>query len=175
VGVQQAIKTRHPEFREVYVHRVLPNRIEVLLKRRTPVAQASFSRFVQMDRDMVLLPGSSPAPFKNLTVIEGSPIPREGLAVGATLNDPATKRAYLLMDEIKKANLLRNHFLSKISIADPNNILLFVDQTIEIRIGNDHLRERLKILDQTLKSVELDSSKIRYIDLRFDDVVIGPR
>ena len=35
--------------------------------------------------------------------------------------------------------------------------------------------ERFKILDQTLKIIELDRSKIRYIDLRFDDVVIGPR
>jgi cell division septal protein FtsQ len=128
-----------------------------------------------MDKDLVLLPGSSPAPFRNLTVIEGAPIPREGLAVGATLNDPATKRAMLLMDEIKKSDILRKHFLSKINITDPGSVSLFVDQSIEIRIGNSHLMERLKILDQTLKSVELDSSKIRYIDLRFDDVVIGPR
>lgn len=95
--------------------------------------------------------------------------------MGATLNDPATKRAMLLADEIKKSDILRKHFLSKINIADPSSVSLFVDQSIEIRIGNNHLMERLKILDQTLKSVELDSSKIRYIDLRFDDVVIGPR
>ena len=46
---------------------------------------------------------------------------------------------------------------------------------IEIRIGNNHFIERLKILDQTLRTLALDAAKIRYIDLRFDDVVIGPR
>ena len=65
--------------------------------------------------------------------------------------------------------------MTKIDIGDSKNLSFFVDQDIEIRIGNSHLIERLKILDQTLKTIELDRSKIRYIDLRFDDVVIGPR
>ena len=36
--VQQMIKTKHPEFKEVRVRRVLPSRVDVVLKRRTPVA-----------------------------------------------------------------------------------------------------------------------------------------
>lgn len=78
VNVQQVIRKKHPEFREVRVRRVLPNRVEIILKRRTPVAQVAFSRFVQMDKDLVLLPGSSPTPFRNLTIIEGAPIPARG-------------------------------------------------------------------------------------------------
>ncbi len=49
------------------------------------------------------------------------------------------------------------------------------DVSAQRTIGGGHFIERLKILDQTLKSVGLDREKIRYIDLRFDDVVIGPR
>jgi cell division septal protein FtsQ len=175
VNVQQVIKRRHPEFKEVLVRRVLPNRIEVMLKRRTPVAQVAFSRFVQVDKDLVILPGSSAVPFRNLTVFEGAPLPREGLAVGAALRDPVTKKALRLMEVVKRSNILRRHGLSKIDLGDPKNISLIVDSDIEIRIGNNHFIERLKILDQTLKTLELDRSKIRYIDLRFDDVVIGPR
>ena len=175
VNVQEVIKRKHPEFKEVYVRRVLPNRVEVLLKRRTPVAQVSFSRFVQIDKDMVLLPGSSTTPFKNLTLIEGAPLPSEGLFVGVTLQDPNTKKALKLADIIKRSNILRSHALTKVDIADPKNISFTVDSDIEIKIGNSHFIERLKILDQTLKSVALDRAKIRYIDLRFDDIVIGPR
>ena len=175
VNVQQVIKRRHPEFKEVRVRKVLPNQVEVFLKRRTPVAQVAFSRFVQIDKDLVILPGSAMAPFKNLTVIEGTPIPREGLVVGVTIHDTATKKALKLMEIIKRSNVLRKHALTKIDIGDSKNISLFVDQDIEVKIGNNHLIERLKILDQTLKTIELDRSKIRYIDLRFDDVVIGPR
>jgi len=175
VGVQQVIKRRHPEFKEVRVRRVLPSRIEVLLKRRTPVAQIAFSRYVQVDKDLVILPGSSSVPFKNLTTLEGAPIPRAGLAVGVTIEDLITKNALKLTDIIKRSNILRKHTLTQIDIGDPKNISFTVDSSIEIRIGNGHFSERLKILDQTLKTVELDSKKIRYIDLRFDDVVIGPR
>ncbi len=175
VNVQQVIKRKHPEFKEVSVRRVLPNRIEVLLKRRTPVAQVAFSRYVQVDKDLVLLPGSGVAPFRNLTIIEGTPVPRPGLYVGVTVKDSSTRKALKLMEIIKNSNILKKHTLTKIDIGDPKNISLVVDGDIEIKIGNSHFMDRLKILDQTLRTVDLDRNKIRYIDLRFDDVVVGPR
>ncbi|MGH7198753.1 MAG: cell division protein FtsQ/DivIB [Candidatus Omnitrophota bacterium] len=175
VGVQQVIRRKHPEFKEVRVRRVLPNRVEVLLKRRTPIAQVAFARYVQIDKDLVILPGSSPTPFRNLTVIEGAPPPREGLTVGVSIRDGATKKAIKLADLITRSHILRQHTLTKVVLSDPKNIAFFVDGDIEIKIGDSHFVERLKILDQTLKNVELDRMKIRYIDLRFDDVVIGPR
>ena len=174
VNVQQVIKRNHPEFKEVRVRRVLPDQVEVLLKRRTPVAQASFSRYVQIDKDLVVLPGSSAIPFRNLTVIEGAPMPRGGLFVGTTLDDGATQKALRLMDVLKRSQILSRRTLAKIDIGDPKNFAFTIDG-IEIRIGNDHFIERLKILDQTLRTLALDAAKIRYIDLRFDDVVIGPR
>lgn len=175
VQVQQVIKRNHPEFKEVKVRRVLPNRIEILLKRRTPVAQVHFSRYVQVDKDLVVLPGSSPSPFRNLTVIDGAPQPRGGVRVGSILSDEMTRKALSLMDEIKRQNLFRKHALTKIDISDSRNITLFSDHAIEIRMGSSHFVERLKILEQTLKSVSLDPAKIKYIDLRFDDVVVGPQ
>ena len=175
VGVQQVIKRNHPEFKEVRVRRVLPDRVEILLKRRTPAAQVHFSRFLQVDKDLVLLPGSLTVPFRNLVVIDGAPTPRGGLFVGTVLKDGATQKALWLMETVKRSQVLRQHLLTKIDIADPKNFTLTVDDAIEIRIGNNHFIERLKILDQTLKTLPLDGAKIRYIDLRFDDVVIGPR
>ena len=76
---------------------------------------------------------------------------------------------------IQITNVLKKHSLSKIDITDPKNVSFYVDREIEVKIGESHWIERLKILEQTLKSVELDATRIRYIDLRFDDVVIGPR
>ena len=175
VNVQQVVKSKHPEFKEVRVRRVLPDRVEVVLRRRTPVAQVAFSRFMQIDRDLVVLPGSALAPFRNLTVLEGAPTPPGGMAVGAVLSDARTKKAVRLIEILRRSNLLKNHFLSKVDIRDPQNLSLFVDSDLEIKMGNSHFMERLELLDRTLKTLPLDRSKIRYIDLRFDDVVIGPR
>lgn len=175
-GVQQVIKRKHPEFKEVQVRRVLPNTVEVLLKRRTPVAQIAYApRFIQVDKDLVILPGSSKVPFKQLTIIEGVPLPKRGLYVGVTADDPLSQKALRLAGEIHRSKILKNHQLTRIDMRDPRNISLYVDGDVEIRVGSSHLLERLKILDQTLKTIDLDPSKIRYIDLRFDDVVIGPR
>lgn len=176
VNVQQVIKRRHPEFKEVSVRRILPDRIEVLLKRRTPVVQIAFgSRYVQVDKDLVLLPGSSTTPFRNLTVIEGAPVPRAGLYVGVRVDHLAAYRAIRLAELVKRTNLLRGRELVRVDVTDPKNFTLVAEGDIEIRIGGSHFIERLKILDQTLRRVELDPDKIRYIDLRFDDVVVGSR
>ena len=175
VGVQQVIKRRHPEFKEVIVRRVLPNRVEVLLKRRTPVAQVYLGRYVQIDRDLVVLPGSSPTPFKNLIIIEGSSSPRNGLAVGSVLTDPNTRKAVKLMEALQRSEIFKKHILSRIAVSDPHSLSFFVDGDIEIRMGHDHFIERLKILSQTVRTLELDRNRVSYIDLRFDDVVVGPR
>ena len=176
VGVQEVIKRKHPEYKEVRVRRVLPNELEVVLKRRTPVAQVIFSsRYIQVDKDLVLLPGGSAAPFRTLTVVEGLSAPPEGLFVGVVLKNPVMERAIKLADVMRQSGVLRGHALTAVNISDPDNLLLLVDGQIEIRFGGAHYAERFKILEQTLKRVPLDSSKIAYIDLRFDDVVIGPR
>ena len=175
VGVQEVIKRKHPEFKEVRVRRVLPNRVEVAIRRRTPIAQVALSKYIQIDKDMVILPGSSQGPFRNLTIIEGSRPGKLGLVVGVVLGDPSTKKAVRLAEAVKRSNILKKHVLTKVDISDPDNILLVVDGDVEIRIGGNHFIERLKILDQTLKTIDLDRERIRYIDLRFDDVVVGPR
>lgn len=176
VNVQQVIKRKHPEFKEVLVRRVLPNRIEVTLKRRTPAAQVSFPpRYVQVDRDLILLPGSSPSPFRNLTVIQGSPVPFGGLNVGSALRDPGTVKALKVAEVVKRSNILKKHVLTKVDISDRRNFVLVVDGAVEIRMGSSHFVDRLKILGQTLKTIDLDPSSIHYIDLRFDDVIVGSR
>ena len=176
VAVQQVIRRKHPEYKEVKVSRALPNRVEVLLKRRTPAAQLALgSRFVQVDRDLVVLPGSGAVAFKNLTIIEGSQIPKSGLFVGSNLTDVMTKKAMKLSEIIKQSDILKGHSLTAVDVRDAKNVSFYVDGAVEVRIGNNHFSERLKILEQTMKNIELDPSKVRYVDLRFDDVVIGPR
>ena len=124
---------------------------------------------------MVILPGSSSMAFKNLTIIEGAPVPRPGLFIGVRVTDLATTKAMKLADVIKGSGILGVHTLNKVDISDPKNFVLIVDGDIQIKMGESHFIERLKILAETLKTVPLDRHKIAYIDLRFDDVVIGPR
>lgn len=176
VNVQQVIRSKHPEFKEVRVRRVLPNRIEVTLKRRTPVAQIQFgSRYVQVDKDLMILPGASTGAFRNLPLISGVAVPREGMGIGVTIRDGNAAKAVKLAEAILSSGMLGRRTLSRVDVKDPKNLSFYVDGDIEVRIGGSHYIERLKILKQTLQSLDLDPAKIQYVDLRFDDVVIGPR
>ncbi len=175
VAVQQVIKRKYPEFKEVRVRRVLPNRIEVVLKRRTPAAQVFLTKYYQIDRDLVVLRGFGQSSFRNLMVIEGIEAPSGGIFAGQTLKATAAKKAMALADMIRRLPLIEKHQLSRINVQDPKNIIFFLDEDVEVRIGGNHFEERLKVLNETMKTVDVDPAKIRYIDLRFDDVVIGPR
>ena len=46
---------------------------------------------------------------------------------------------------------------------------------MEIKIGKSDFRERLKVLSTVFEQLGSDIDKFNYIDLRFEDPIIGPR
>jgi len=65
--------------------------------------------------------------------------------------------------------------LSAIDISNPDNLILWVNEKIEIRISSRNLTSQMKKISDTLANIDLDPERVRYVDLRFDDIVIGPR
>jgi len=69
----------------------------------------------------------------------------------------------------------QDHEIHMIDVSDGRNISFYIEGGIEIKIGGEDFRARLLMLIKTLESVRLDKSQIKYIDLRFGSVIIGPR
>ncbi|MBI1976085.1 MAG: cell division protein FtsQ, partial [Candidatus Omnitrophica bacterium] len=46
---------------------------------------------------------------------------------------------------------------------------------IQVKMGKEMFPERLRVLSKTLEQLNVPQEQIRYIDLRFDDPVIGPK
>ena len=68
------------------------------------------------------------------------------------------------------------YILKVVDIADPGNLSFFFDDVnIEIKIGNEDFRNRLDVLVTVLEQISMDIDKFKYIDLRFEDPIIGPR
>ena len=70
-----------------------------------------------------------------------------------------------------ESGFLNDHTLTKVDISDYRNIAFFIEDGLEIKIGNSNFKERLGQLTKTLASIVVDKDEIKYIDLRFDDVV----
>ena len=94
---------------------------------------------------------------------------------GSTVDDVGIKKALLLLDALKENKLPYEYYVVTIDIANPKNISFYLKNGTEVRIGEEDFSNRLNTLKKVLDNLNLDKDTIKYIDLRFRDVVIGPK
>ena len=80
-----------------------------------------------------------------------------------------------LLNRIKKSKFLSGYSANTIDAGDVRNILLYLKNGVEVRMGGEDFEDRLDVLQKTLRDTRLVMDKIKYIDVRFKDVVIGPK
>lgn len=174
VRSEKVIRSRHPEYRWVVVKRVLPNEIRIVLREKSPLAQIHYESYYLIDHSGMVISEASAEPFKKLAVIRGIDVGRK-LQRGMRLDRHSMNQVIQLLRDIQRFNVLRGHQLTAVDMGDRRNLLLWIDEKIEVRISSRNVVAQLKKFSDWLASVELDPEKIRYIDLRFEDIVVGPR
>ena len=168
--VERRIRRQNLSFKEVRVYRVLPNEIRVVLRRRDPIAQIEHDLFYMIDSEGIIISGGYDKRDKNLPIIRGMALPREGLGAGMRLDKRIFGKVLGLIQKLKKVKGLQAHSISIIDVVNRKNF-----DSIEIRISTRNLKGQLDKLEDALAGLDLNPRKIRYIDLRFDGVVVGPR
>lgn len=180
--VERHIRRFHPEFQQVKVRRVLPNRIDIFLRRRAAAARVQLDKLYWIDTTGVILAVSNEADARS-PIIVGLSKPKTSPAVGSQVKSSLLDLAVRIAAAIEGQNLLKNHLLTQVDVSDSKNVILKIDEDIEVRLGSSEthmvhkIREKLERLAAYIetKPEDVDPKKIRYIDLRFDDIVIGPR
>jgi len=171
-SLSSMIKHDHPTIKDVKVKRILPNKLEIDIVPRIAIAKIKSYAYFPVDRSGMIL--SPEIKSGKLPVISGLSIwlrPR----VGERLKNKQLDIAFSLMDAFKNMPGVQSYHLSSIDVSNYKNVSFYIDDNIEVKIGGEDFQKRLKALEKTLKNPELDRRNIKYIDLRFKDVVIGPR
>ncbi|MCQ9206480.1 MAG: cell division protein FtsQ/DivIB [Omnitrophica bacterium] len=165
-------KKDYPLTKEVIVRKVLPSSLVVDITSRVPIGKIKANGYFPIDRTgMVLPPGGDTGA---LPVISGFSMwlkPR----VGERLDNRQLKSAFLLIDALKENTLAGPFSVTAVDAANYKNLSFYLKNGIEVKIGENDFPKRLKMLKTTLNNRKLDKNDIRYIDLRFRDVVIGPK
>ena len=180
--IEAHIRRFHPDYQDVKVRRKLPNRIEIFLRRRAAAARVQLDKLYWIDSTGVIL-AISAEPDARSPIVTGLSKPKSQVTIGSQVRSDLLDVAIRIAAVIDARNLLKSHELTQIDVSDSKNLILRVDQEIEVRLGSAEkrmihkLREKLDRLAAYIetKPEEVDPLKIRYIDLRFDDIVIGPR
>ncbi len=170
--IAQSIQGLYGDVKDVVVRIALPDKLIVTLKLRKPVALVRNAKYYPIDEEGVVLPGMGRVEaLKDLPIIEGVDM-RYVSRRGAPVN---LKLALELLKDIKAARFMNAYGIATITASDPGNLLFYLKNGVEIRMGGENFGERLEMLGKTLRDPRLVLDKIKYIDVRFKDVYIGPK
>lgn len=164
----------YQELLDLRLKRTFPNSIAAAIILRKPVAQLHRQRYYPVDQDGIILSAVKDTPGENLPIINGirSNPSRE---IGKMAASKRIKRALLLLKELEDSGILKRHTLVEIDVSSLRNVIFFLEDGLEVKIGREDYTSRLANLNEVLSDPKLKPADIRYIDLRFKEPVIGPK
>ena len=173
-NISRSLSAIYPDAKDIVVSLGLPDRIIAKLIFRRPVALVGDNKYYPIDEEGFVLSSINYKSLKDLPVISGIDIRRET----ARRSRKVSRNLGLAIELIKKlkaSRFLTSWSVNTVDAGDAKNIVFYLKGGVEVRIGAEDYTNRLKVLDKTLHDTRLLMDRIKYIDLRFKDVVIGPK
>ena len=180
----------YPNYRNIRISRFLPSALRIDFIKRNPVGIIKLNRFFYVDVNQVLFDISSLQPIPEIPVITGLenkiPGPKSGVKYGLG----ELELALLMIKELKRIPALRAYKVKSIDVCSLANATLFLQVPqqyqnsgkshvssepaiiIEVKIGQEDIGERIKILRVLLADIKYQASNIQYIDLRFKEPTV---
>ncbi len=163
------LKARHPHLKRIRVLRRLPQTLVIDVLARMPVGQvkqakASGAQWHPVDREGMLLPSVGRLPSKDLVVLKG---------IGG---EEDRRRAVRIAERLQRHPALIGHRVTSVDLQDPHRLIVVLDEAMEIRLGpEDQLAQQLTRLRIALNVITQHSVDVSYIDVRFEEPVIGQK
>ena len=161
----------YPNYKKVRLIRVLPNRLFVDFIRRRPLASIKLYRYFCVDEDAVLfdMPDSGK---EDLPIILGLDTKIFGPKVGQKHNIRELAVCLDIIKNVQENKLLKDYKIKRINVTDPSNASFFTADGLEIKLGQDNIKDKINILSGLLVQAKNDLGNIKYIDLRFKEPLI---
>lgn len=178
----KSISGLYPSYKKIRIIRILPNRLFIDFIKRKPIAYIKLYRNFYVDDDFVLfdapehLGGSGlslpQAQSADLPVITGLETKIFGAKSGRKYY---IRELEIALDIIKNFNTnrrLRDNKIQRINVLNADSITFYVSGNLEIKFGQESIKDKIDTLSGLLINVKNDVNNIEYIDLRFKEPVI---
>jgi len=184
---QDILRDDFPDYRQVRLIRVLPNRLYAEFVKRRPVALVRLYKYMFVDSEGVLFDMPKDERITDLPVILGLETRIFGPKSGRRYSSRELLASLDIIREAARFRWFRSYRVEKVDVASLNSISLFLlvparnravktpdlaGELLEVKMDASDIRAKLRILVELLREVKDDSAKIRYIDLRFKEPVI---
>jgi cell division septal protein FtsQ len=174
VKVENKVRAKFPYIGDLKVLRRFPDGIAITGFLRRPVAEAALNGHT--------LEISADGYFLSHVEREGDPLPVvRGLKsakaeAGERVADGNLLVAMNIIELVKSARALSALGLREVDITDPLKIVCrFRDEAMnfDVFIEQDRVADKLKVLSSIVERSDLELAQVKYVDLRFEEPVIG--
>jgi len=163
------------EVEKAEVRKVFPGKLVIEIEEREPFAQIRAGQYYLLDKQGVILSDKSYAPYVDLPLIVGVGVRRDKLKAGERYESMKLTRALDLLKAISESTSLSLSDVATVNVRFPDDIFFKMKEGLEIKIGKGDFKGKLSVLDRASQDVFSEQKNIKYIDLRFGDVIVKPR
>ena len=167
-----------PNIRSVNVRRLFPSTVGIHLEIREPVAYLSVPSarmYFLIDEEGVVLGIAKPDEAENYPLIVDNTAKIKRLIIGRQFYPQTIKDSFRVIDYIVEKEYLNRKSIRSVNIDKNGSFVLGTISGVEIKIGNNNHEENLDKLPRAfeiLKSEDSNFPTFRYIDLRYDDIIV---
>lgn len=174
-AVAEELHRQQPSLKAVRVIRQLPDTIRIDPVARLPVAQVKLDRWYEVDREGFVLPEPKAQPQERLIQLTGCDR-GGGLKPGRENPDERLQLGLRVWEILRRTRPMIARRVTEINVAYPEEIRFIMDGDTEVRCGSEQeFTANLERLQGTLRALAKQSLPVQYIDLRFQEPVVGPR
>lgn len=173
-AIAQNLQSSYPDAKDISVMLALPDKMVISLKLRKPVLLVKSDKLYPVDEEGVILPIADASSLKWVPSVDGVQVAQEARKAKA-ITSRNLKAAIELLRSIKGIRAITDYGIESVDVRDLSNISFYLKNGIEIRMGSENFKDRLIVLAKTLRDPRMVMDRIKYIDLRFGDAIIGPR
>jgi len=179
------ISEQYPVYKSVRLFKIMPDRLFIGFMPRDPVAYVKLYRYFYVDSDLVLFDMPKTEELQDFPVIVGLERKIRGAISGKRYNIKELSVPLNILKEVKSNNLLKEYRIDRIDVTNPTDISCFIGfagytggetakdpRLLEVKIGQDDIADKIRILAGLLNQSNGDVNNIKYIDLRFKEAVI---
>ncbi|MDD4201935.1 MAG: cell division protein FtsQ/DivIB [Candidatus Omnitrophica bacterium] len=171
--LEYQLNKNYPQIKNIVVKRVLPDRIELMVDQRVPLASINAFGQYAIDNDSTVLVYDQ-ATMSDLPLITGFKIWTKP-SIGEKISSDRVELAKSVLSIFYNVPEIKKHGIKSIDVSNPKNLIVQLNGPIEIRMGQQDFSEKIKKLQFILQDKNIDVKGLEYIDLRFEDPVLGPR
>ncbi len=173
--VQRDLSKKYPQASDLKVVRRFPNQVAVIAKQRFPFVQVPIDgKTVVLDDQGVVLSVDDKEERKFPQIIGLQRHSREPVR-GLPFDGPEMKTALAILKGFQAEKSLSSYRIESVHVENMSKVYFTLQDNPDVILDQDKIAHGMKVLSVVLSQGQLDISQVKYIDLRFNEPIIGKK